>query len=40
MDEVILVKFDVDSEYLDEDIDFIFDDWDMLEEFKILLGMI
>ncbi|HBE9724918.1 UNVERIFIED_CONTAM: hypothetical protein C3P01_19070 [Clostridioides difficile] len=40
IDEVTLAKFDADSEYLDEDIDFTFDDWDMPEEFKILLGMI
>ncbi|BDE77307.1 hypothetical protein CE91St50_02510 [Clostridioides difficile] len=39
MDGGILATFDADSEYLEEDIDFTFDDFEMPEEFKILLGM-
>jgi hypothetical protein len=33
LDSVILTKFDVDSEVLDEDVDFTFDDVDMLDSF-------
>ena len=33
LDEVILAKLDVDSEVLDEDLTFSFDDADMLDEF-------
>jgi len=35
----ILAKFDADGEYLDEDMDFTFEDWEMPEEFKNLNGM-
>lgn len=39
LDSVILAKFDVESEILDEDIDFTFDDADIIEEFvKPMLG--
>lgn len=33
LDSVILAKFDVDADVLEEDIDFTFDDADMLDEF-------
>lgn len=33
VDSVILAKFDVDAEVLDEDIDFTFDDAEILDEF-------
>ncbi|MEA4831570.1 MAG: phage tail tube protein [Oscillospiraceae bacterium] len=35
----ILSKFDADGEYLDEDIDFTFEDFKMPETFVILAGM-
>ena len=35
----ILSKFDADGEYLDEDIDFTFEDFKMPETFKLLKGM-
>lgn len=38
-DNVILAKFDADGEYLDEDMDFTFEDWDMPEEFEELMGI-
>ena len=34
LDSVILAKFDVESEVLDESVDFTFDDVDMLDEFQ------
>ena len=33
LDSVIFTKFDVDSEVMDEDVDFTFDDVDMLDSF-------
>lgn len=33
LDSVVLAKFDVDAEVLDESVDFTFDDVDMLDEF-------
>lgn len=39
IDSSILAKFDADGEYLDEDFDFTFEDWEMPEEFKMLDGM-
>lgn len=39
LDGGILAKFDADGEYLDEDMDFTFEDWSMPEEFAILEGM-
>ena len=35
----ILAKFDADGEYLDEDMDFTFEDFKMPETFKLLDGM-
>lgn len=39
IDGGILSKFDADGEYLDEDMDFTFEDFKMPETFKILSGM-
>ena len=39
IDGGILAKFDADGEYLDEDMDFTFEDFEMPEEFKLLKGM-
>lgn len=39
LDNVIVAKFDADGEYLDEQFDFTFEDWDMPEEFDVLNGM-
>lgn len=39
LDSIVLAKFDADGEYLEEDIDFTFEDWDMPEEFLELEGM-
>lgn len=39
IDGGILAKFDADGEYLDEDMDFTFEDFKMPESFKILEGM-
>lgn len=36
LDSVILAKLDVDSEFLEEDIDFTFDDADMLNSFNAI----
>ena len=38
IDGGILAKFDADAEYLDEEIDFTFEDFSMPEEFKNLIG--
>lgn len=40
LDSIILAKFDADGEYLDESLDFTFEDWEMPEEFSIINGMI
>lgn len=40
IDGGLLAKFDADAEYLNEDMDFTFEDFDMPEEFKLLLGML
>ena len=39
MDGGILIKMDADAEYLDEDFDFTFEDWEMPEAFEMLEGM-
>ncbi|GAB6107815.1 phage tail tube protein [Fusibacter bizertensis] len=39
LDGGILTKFDADAEYLDEEISFTFDDYEMPEEFSMLSGM-
>ena len=40
IDGGILAKFDADGEYLDEDMDFTFEDFKMPESFKLLNGML
>lgn len=40
IDGGILAKFDADGEYLDEDMDFTFEDFKMPESFKLLDGML
>ena len=40
IDGGILSKFDADGEYLDEDVDFTFEDFKMPEGFNLLPGMI
>lgn len=39
IDGGILAKFDADGEYLDEDMDFTFEDFKMPEKFNLLAGM-
>lgn len=39
LDGGILAKFDADAEYLDEDFDFTFDDFEIPEKFTVLSGM-
>ena len=39
LDGGILAKFDADGEYLDEEFDFTFEDFEMPEQFSILPGM-
>jgi hypothetical protein len=39
MDGGILAKFDADAGYLDEDVDFTFEDFELPEEFNLLEGM-
>lgn len=39
VDGGILAKFDADAEYLDEDLDFTFEDFEMPEKFSVLNGM-
>lgn len=40
IDSSILAKFDADGEYLDEDMDFTFEDFSMPETFKDLPGFL
>lgn len=39
IDGGVLAKFDADSDYLDEDVDFTFEDFELPEKFKLLDGM-
>lgn len=39
IDGGILTKFDADAEYLEEELDFTFEDWEMPETFHVLQGM-
>lgn len=39
LDGGIIAKFDADGEYLDEDLDFTFEDFEMPETFNVLDGM-
>jgi len=40
LDGGTLTKFDADAEYLDEELNFTFEDWEMPERFAVLSGMI
>ena len=40
LDGGILTKFDADAEYLDEDVDFTFEDFEIPEKFKMLNQML
>lgn len=40
IDGGILTKFDADAEYLDEDMDFTFEDFEIPETFSLLAGMV
>lgn len=40
LDGGVLTKFDADAEYLDEDVDFTFEDFETPEKFKILSEML
>ena len=39
IDGGVLAKFDADGEYLDEDMDFTFEDFSMPDKFELLNGM-
>lgn len=39
LDSIIVAKFDADGEYLDEEFDFTFEDWELVEKFSELVGM-
>ncbi|MDV9760350.1 phage tail tube protein [Clostridioides difficile] len=39
LDSGIIAKFDADGEYLDEDVDFTFENWRIVEKFNIANGM-
>ena len=40
IDSLPLAKFDADGEYLEDEFDFTFEDWEMPEEFTLLEGMV
>ena len=40
IDGGVLAKFDADAEYLDEEMDFTFEDFEMPEKFNLLNGMV
>lgn len=40
IDSLPLAKFDADGEYLEDEFDFTFEDWEMPEEFTVLEGMV
>lgn len=39
IDGGLLAKFDADAEYLDEELEFTFEDWEIPEKFRALEGM-
>ncbi|MBR5467927.1 MAG: phage tail tube protein [Firmicutes bacterium] len=39
LDGGVLAKFDANADYLDEDFEFTFEDWEMPEKFSVLSGM-
>ena len=38
-DSILLAKADANADYLDEDMDFTFEDWELPEKFSLLAGM-
>lgn len=40
IDSLPIAKFDADGEYLEDEFDFTFEDWEMPEEFTVLEGMV
>lgn len=40
LDSMTIANFDADGEYLQDDVDFTFEDWDLPEKFNILEGML
>ena len=40
IDSLPIAKFDADGEYLEDEFDFTFEDWEMPEEFAVLEGMV
>lgn len=40
IDSVLLTKFDADGEYLEDEFDFTFEDWEMPETFTDIAGMV
>ena len=40
LDDVIIAKVDADADYLDEEINFTFEDWKISEAFKSINGML
>lgn len=39
LDNVLLTKFDASADYLDANLDFTFDDWEIVTPFEVLSGM-
>lgn len=39
LDSITIAKFDADGEYLDEQLDFTFEDWEMPREYTLLDGI-
>lgn len=39
IDKVVLAKFDADAEYLEEDFDFTYENWKLVEKFKDMPGV-
>lgn len=39
-DSLVLAQFDADADYLEEDVDFTFEDFEMPETFTLLQGML
>lgn len=39
LDSIVIAKFDADGEYLDEEFDFTFEDWEMPTQFAEIAGM-
>ena len=39
MDSGLIAKFDADADYLEDEFDFTFEDWKMMDKFTPLSGM-